>query len=162
FRLDLFHRLSVIQIAIPPLRERPDDILPLTQHFLAEQKVKYRSKVEGVSEGAANLLKQHAWPGNVRELRNVVMRAVLVEDSAILQESSVHFVEVMPGKAPAKPQSTQWSLKETERNLVVRALEKTGGNQTRAAKLLGITRDMLRYRMKKFRFTREESLSVKD
>ncbi|MEO8097447.1 MAG: sigma 54-interacting transcriptional regulator [Acidobacteriota bacterium] len=162
FRLDLFHRLSVIQIAIPPLRERPADILPLALHFIREQKTKYRSRVEGLSEGAATLLLSHSWPGNARELRNVMERAILVEDGTQLQESSIHFVEVVIPQTAAKQAPSLWSLKETERTLVVRALEKTGGNQTRAAKLLGITRDMLRYRMKKFKFSREASLKFEE
>ena len=160
FRLDLFHRLSVIQILLPPLRDRSSDILPLARHFIQQNNLKYRGKIEGISEGAAKLLQEHTWPGNVRELRNVMERGVLVENTKVIQPTSIHFVS-LPSRSAASeaPRAkANWSLSDTERGLVVRALEKTGGNQSRAAKLLGITRDMLRYRMKKMHLkAREEA-----
>ncbi|MEO5924337.1 MAG: sigma 54-interacting transcriptional regulator [Bryobacteraceae bacterium] len=152
FRLDLFHRLSIVQMVIPALRQRPDDILPLATQFIRQNNVKYRGHIEGITDEAAAMLLAHAWPGNVRELRNVIERAALVEEAKLLRPSSIHFVSLpvrseMEGAAPKAKES--WSLRDTERTLVMRAMEKTGGNQSKAAKLLGITRDMLRYRMKK-------------
>ncbi len=162
FRLDLFHRLSVIQILLPPLRERPDDILPLAMHFVRQNNLKYRGKIEGISEEAAKALQEHPWPGNVRELRNVVERACLVEETSFLTPDSVHFV-TLPTRAErnaAAAKKESWSLRDTERTLLVRALEKTGGNQSKAAKLLGITRDMLRYRMKKMKLRASEIVGI--
>ena len=162
FRLDLFHRLSVVQIVLPPLRERTDDILPLAMHFVRQNNARYRGKIEGISEDAAKLLQEHSWPGNVRELRNVVERACLVEDSPFLTPASIHFV-ALPVRTERNipvPKKESWSLRDTERTLLVRALEKTGGNQSKAAKLLGITRDMLRYRMKKMKLRASEIVGL--
>jgi transcriptional regulator with PAS, ATPase and Fis domain len=148
FGTDLFRRAEVVRLGLPSLRERHDDILPLARHFIAQSHSRQTPPVEGISADAAKLLLEHPWPGNVRELRNVIERAVRAEASRQLSPSSIHFVE-MPAKKPGTDGDD--SPTESERSLVLRALEKSGGNQTRSAKLLGITRDMLRYRMKKMR-----------
>ena len=83
FRQDLYFRLNVIQILIPPLRERPEDIVPLTQFFIEHYNRKFKRSIEGVSDGAAKLLLAHDWPGNVRELRNAIERAMILEESAL-------------------------------------------------------------------------------
>jgi len=157
FRQDLYFRLNVIQILIPPLRERPEDILPLTRFFIEHYNRKFKRSIEGVSDAAAALLTAHDWPGNVRELRNAIERAMILEEAA----------EITPPSLPiaiSRPESTiaasvpgavaipadGLSLEENERGLLARALEKTNGNQTQAARLLRITRDTLRYKMKKF------------
>jgi PAS domain S-box-containing protein len=160
FRLDLFHRLSVIQIAPPPLRDHPEDILPLAKHFVQEHNRRYKAHIQGISPSAATLLETYAWPGNVRELRNVIERAILLEETHLIQDASIRFVS---SRTPLEPfpagqtleqlpaeRSTDLSLRNSERMLIVKALEKTGGNKTRAAVLLGISRDVLRYRMRKF------------
>jgi two-component system response regulator AtoC len=153
FRTDLFHRLSVIPIMIPPLRERVADILPLARHFTLEYARRYKSKVSAISPEAGDVLAGHDWSGNVRELRNVIERGVLMEDTNLLQIGSIVFV-TSPGTefplgTPQEPvEASGLSLKESERKLIVRALERTGGNQTKAARLLGITRDMVRHRIK--------------
>jgi len=160
FRLDLFHRLSVIQIAPPPLRDHPEDILPLASHFVQEHNRRYKANVQGISAEAAKILETYHWPGNVRELRNVIERAILLEEADQLQAGSIQFVTSrMPQdplssalaieQARAQPAPSDLSLKNSERTLIVQALEKTGGNKTKAAVLLGISRDVLRYRMKK-------------
>jgi len=160
FRLDLFHRLSVIQIAPPPLRDHPEDILPLANHFVQEHNRRYKANVQGISPAAAKVLETYHWPGNVRELRNVIERAILLEESNQLQADSIQFVssraftEPLPGGQPLEQARTpsaaaDLSLKNSERTLITQALEKTGGNKTKAAVLLGISRDVLRYRMKK-------------
>lgn len=153
FRLDLFHRLSIIQITLPPLRERPDDILPLANHFVREFTLKYKTRVDEISPAAAHALEAYDWPGNVRELRNVMERAVLIEGTHTVQADSIKF---STGRQPARPAGPlagpvmpDLSLKNSERHLMLQALEKTGGNKTRAAALLGISRDVLRYRMNK-------------
>lgn len=159
FRLELFHRPNVVKISLPALRERREDILPLARHFIDQIHPRHRPRIETISEDAAQLLLDHSWPGNVRELRNVIERALQAEDSKQLRPSSIHFV-AMPAKKTHADAEHEWSLKDSERALVVRALEKTGGNQTRAAKLLGITRDMLRYRMKKMRLRSGQVLDM--
>jgi len=161
FRADLFHRLSVIPIAIPPLRQRSADILPLARHFLREYAAKYKSKVASISPGAIEVLTNHVWPGNVRELRNVIERAVLMEDTESLLPESIQlmFVPKIESQVTTHPESTaltKLSLSDSERGLVRQALQKTGWNQTKAAVLLGITRDMLRSRIKKLGLTRDD------
>ncbi len=157
FRQDLYFRLNVIQILIPPLREREEDILPLTHFFIEHYNRKFKRSIEGVSDAAANLLKAHDWPGNVRELRNAIERAMILEDSALITPSSLPITVSRPdGDMPVPVSIAQelpsdgLSLEDHERTLLARALEKTSGNQTQAARLLRITRDTLRYKMKKF------------
>lgn len=161
FRLDLYYRLNVIQVSLPALRDRKEDILPLADHFIELYNTKFKRNVQGISHGAAAALVAHSWPGNVRELRNVMERAMVLEETERVQSSSLSFGSQVAGLGAAagrpagmhadEPEpSFQTSLAEQEKNLVVRALQKASGNQTRAAVLLGITRDTLRYKMKKF------------
>jgi len=160
FRLDLFHRLSVIQIAPPPLRDHPEDILPLANHFVQEHNRRYKVNILGISADAAKILERYHWPGNVRELRNVIERAILLEETDQLQIGSIQFVSSRMAPQPAsfgsaseqartQSEPADLSLRNSERTLIVQALEKSGGNKTKAAALLGISRDVLRYRMKK-------------
>jgi transcriptional regulator with PAS, ATPase and Fis domain len=157
FRQDLYFRLNVIQILIPPLRERTDDILPMTRFFIEHYNRKFKRSIEGVSDGAAKLLLAHDWPGNVRELRNAIERAMILEESALITPPSlpISISHPEPGVPMAAAASLEipsdgLSLEDNERSLLARALEKTNGNQTQAARLLRITRDTLRYKMKKF------------
>ena len=157
FRQDLYFRLNVIQILIPPLRERPDDIVPLTRFFIEHYNRKFKRNIEGVSDAAAKLLLSHDWPGNVRELRNAIERAMILEESSLITAPSLPIAISRPEagracrpRAAADIPSDGLSLEDNERSLLARALEKTNGNQTQAARLLRITRDTLRYKMKKF------------
>jgi PAS domain S-box-containing protein len=156
FRQDLYFRLNVIQILIPPLRDRVDDIVPLTKFFIEHYNRKFKRNIEGVTEASAKLLLSHDWPGNVRELRNAIERAMILEESSLITPPSLPIAISRPdGGAPAVPASVDipadgLSLEDNERSLLARALEKTNGNQTQAARLLRITRDTLRYKMKKF------------
>ncbi|MGA3043875.1 MAG: sigma 54-interacting transcriptional regulator [Bryobacteraceae bacterium] len=157
FRQDLYFRLNVIQILIPPLRDRADDIVPLTRFFIEHYNRKFKRSIEGVSESAAKLLLYHDWPGNVRELRNAIERAMILEESSVITPASLPIAISRPdgdalheAAAPAAIPSDGMSLEDNERSLLVRALEKTNGNQTQAARLLRVTRDTLRYKMKKF------------
>jgi DNA-binding NtrC family response regulator len=164
FRLDLYYRLSIIQIDIPPLRERGDDVLLLSQHYIDTIGARLkRNRVTGLSTEAQEVFRKYEWPGNVRELRNVIERALILEDADKIT------TEYLPGglltpAAPAKsstagttaPDSTRFvlpeegiSLDEAELSFVRQAIQRSGGNQTRAAELLGISRDQLRYRLKK-------------
>jgi len=155
FRQDLYFRLNVIHIVIPPLRERPEDILPLVDFFIQHYNTKFKRHIEGVTPEAAKLLVSHDWPGNVRELRNAVERAMILEESSRITVSSLPIGMGHAGSRhrpvlPITMPDEGLSLEENEKALLIRALEKTGGNQTQAARLLRITRDTLRYKMKKF------------
>jgi PAS domain S-box-containing protein len=157
FRQDLYFRLNVIQILIPPLRDRADDILPLTRFFIEHYNRKFKRSIEGVSDPAARLLLAHDWPGNVRELRNAIERAMILEDTSLITPPSLPISISRPDSdnisAPLSAveiPTDGLSLEDNERSLLAKALEKTSGNQTQAARLLRITRDTLRYKMKKF------------
>ncbi|MGD0579849.1 MAG: sigma 54-interacting transcriptional regulator [Bryobacteraceae bacterium] len=166
FRQDLYFRLNVIHIIIPPLRERREDIPPLANFFVQHYNKKFKRQIEGVAPETMRLLAHYDWPGNVRELRNSIERAMILEDSSYITPSSLAMTlsqeaesniaaaasaggEATPQFPPRIPDEGL-SLEENERRLLVGALEKTGGNQTQAARLLRITRDTLRYKMKKF------------
>ena len=157
FRQDLYYRLNVIQLIVPPLRERPQDILPLARFFVDHYNAKFKRQIEGISADAEGMLLAHDWGGNVRELRNAVERAMILEDTSHIRSASLP-IAVRGREAAAGASGVQaaafsgdaMSLVEQERRLLVQALEKTGGNQTQAARLLRITRDTLRYKMKKF------------
>jgi DNA-binding NtrC family response regulator len=159
FRLDLYYRLNVIQVFLPALRDRKEDVLPLAENFVRLYKLKFKRDIQGISNAAGSMLLEYDWPGNVRELRNVIERAMVLEDSNWIQASSLHMGT--PGVNPllagspdeseeAEEASFTMSLEEIERKLLSKALLKAAGNQTRAAVILGITRDTLRYKMKKF------------
>jgi two-component system, NtrC family, response regulator AtoC len=157
FRQDLYYRLNVIQLVVPPLRERPQDILPMARFFIEHYNAKFKRQVDGISPEAETLLLTHHWPGNVRELRNAIERAMILEDTGYIQVQSLPIavrgegaVPVAGARLPAFDGNGPMPLLEQERQLLVQALEKTGGNQSQAARLLCITRDTLRYKMKKF------------
>ena len=157
FRQDLYYRLNVIQLMVPALRERPQDILPLTHFFVDHYNRKFKRNIEGISPDAEDLLLAHDWPGNVRELRNAVERAMILEESAVITPGSlpiaVRTSEAAAAVSISEPTGNHndgLSLVDQEKRLLVHALEKAGGNQTQAARLLRITRDTLRYKMKKF------------
>ena len=158
FRQDLYFRLNVIQIVIPPLRERPEDILPMARFFVEHYNRKFKRSIDSLTDEAARSLLAHLWPGNVRELRNAIERAMILEESSRIRPSSLPISVTRPEAARAVqaldfgPQfpADGMSLEDNERQLLAKALEKTSGNQTQAARLLRITRDTLRYKMKKF------------
>jgi len=158
FRQDLYYRLNVIQLVVPPLRERPQDILPLARFFIEYYNARFKQQIEGVSSEAESLLLTYSWPGNVRELRNAIERAMILEDTAHIRPESLHIAArasesafaAAAGADLSSVAGDDLSLREQERRLLERALERTGGNQSQAARLLRITRDTFRYKMKKF------------
>ncbi|HYL34650.1 MAG TPA: sigma 54-interacting transcriptional regulator [Bryobacteraceae bacterium] len=150
FRLDLYYRLGVIQVVVPPLRERPEDILPLARFFIEHYNAKFKQQIEGVSPETESLLLTYHWPGNVRELRNAIERAMILEDTAYIRPASLRIEVPDGGSALVSLPEAGLSLLEHERHMVVQALDAAAGNQTQAARLLRITRDTLRYKMKKF------------
>lgn len=156
FRDDLFYRINVVSLTIPPLRERREDILPLAKFFLQRYNGEFHKNVHWISKDVEDFLMEYHWPGNVRELRNVVERAMILCDGdtllmghlplEILGEPSRENGELKGIEIP--PQGL--SIEKVEESLVKQALKLTRGNQTKAAKLLGLSRDALRYRMQKF------------
>ncbi len=154
FRTDLYYRLNVAYIHLPPVRERGEDIILLAEHFLQEFNDKFHKHFKGLSEQTKNLFRQHAWPGNVREIRNVVERATLLDDGDFIFSHDVqlgHIHELQKhATAGVELGSTGLSLSEIEKKALVEALGRADGNQVQAAKLLKISRDTLRYKMKKY------------
>ncbi|MFZ5510834.1 MAG: sigma-54-dependent transcriptional regulator [Pseudomonadota bacterium] len=159
FRSDLFFRLRVVELAVPPLRSRGDDILLLARHFLALHGARYGKPGLRFSPAAERLLLRHPWPGNVRELRNVVEQAVLLVQDDVIEPDELNLWSAAPVAAEAGDAGFPDSgidLDAVERELLQRALIKTGWNVTRAARLLGLSRDTLRYRIEKFRLAPDE------
>jgi len=151
FREDLYYRLRVLPVYLPPLRERRGDVGPLSKFFLDGFNREFRKRIEGLSAAAARLLDEHPWPGNVRELRNALERAVLLCDDDALDPGAFDMLRQVTSVAPGfrlPPEGIDFSA--LERDLVVQSLERTGGRQSRAAALLGMTRDQIRYRIEKF------------
>ena len=151
FREDLYHRLRVLEIAVPPLRARGDDVLDLAEHFLRVHASQYGVPAPRLSPAARAALKAYRWPGNVRELANIMERAVLLTDGGAIEPSDL---AMLPAEPPATefcvtfpPGGIVWA--DLEKSLIEQALAQAGGNQVRAAKLLGLSRDALRYRMEK-------------
>ena len=176
FRQDLYYRLAIIAVFIPPLRERTDDILPLVDFFIERYNRKFKKSVRGISAETRRLLLAHNWPGNVRELKNSIERAMILDDEPILRPAYMPFAvgdaarsgltafehssssadaggKPLPG-GRALPRlyipEEGTSLEEVERAMVELAMRQANGNQTHAARLLDISRDALRYKLKKF------------
>ena len=154
FRKDLFYRLNVCPVHLPTLAERKDDILPLARHFIVHYNQKFNKTIQGLEPDAERLFLRYSWPGNVRELRNAIERAMIFEDSPLISSRHVPIqLNVLPpDEAKAGPEpvvSEGLSLPETEKRMVIQALEKSGGNKSLAARMLGISRDTLRYRLSK-------------
>jgi DNA-binding NtrC family response regulator len=155
FREDLFHRLNVVQIQLPPLRDRVGDALLLAEHFLKMFRAAMNKNVDGLAPAARQKMLLHRWPGNVRELRNAIERALILETSHEIQPSSLPDFQVearLAKSAPARPtadESLDDALMRTERELIAGALEQCDFNLTHAAERLKLTRHSLRYRMQR-------------
>jgi len=158
FRPDLYYRLQVIPIYLPPLRERRDDIIPLTQHFIGHFNREFGKSVKGLSKMAEKFLAEYNWPGNIRELKNIIERAIILENEETL------LLEHLPQEIVSKTGATGGGpltfrlppegidIEDVERELIRQALEVSEGNQSKAAKKLNLGIDAFRYRMKKFGF----------
>jgi two-component system, NtrC family, response regulator AtoC len=181
FRQDLYYRLAIIAIYLPALRERKEDIVPLVEFFLGHYNKKFRKNVQGPNEETRRLLLNYDWPGNVRELKNALERAMILEEGNQLRAEDLPFsvasgrggttavetkmgapiqeAQPAPGKRRLPPLSIPeggTSLEDVEHALVELALQQSHGNQIKAAKLLNISRDALRYKMKKFGLSHSE------
>lgn len=156
FRQDLFYRLNVIPLTLPPLRQRKEDISTLVQHFLAHFALQHRQPVSVLGQEAMTLLNSYHWPGNVRELRNLCEQLSILKAGHTVTPDDL--LSALRRNAPIEPEtvSTRFklpengiNLEEMERHLLIQALERTRNNKTHAARLLGISRDALNYRLKK-------------
>jgi len=158
FRNDLYYRIQVIPIFLPPLRERKDDIIPLTQHFINHFNREFGKGVKAISKMAEKFLVEYSWPGNIRELKNVIERAIILEnDDTLLLEHLPQEIVAKTGGASAGPITFRLppegiDIEDVERELIRQALEVAEGNQSKAAKKLNLGIDAFRYRMKKFGF----------
>ncbi len=153
FREDLYYRLNVITIRIPPLRERPEDIPLLVHHFLEDISHELGKDVQEITEDAMKLLLDHPWPGNVRELRNAIERGIVTCRTRVLTPDDLSFLRGGNGNAPAQPEfaiPTNMSLDDLERQAIVSTLQRTNGNIKEAASVLGIDRSTLYDRLKKY------------
>ena len=191
FRADLYFRLRIVEIKVPPLRERLGDVIPLARHFLSLHAQRYRLGVPELSVAAQELLLQHAWPGNVRELRNAMEQALLLARGGAVEARELGFLtpdaalgstttgrdagrdadpkferdqtrrvglathpETHSGGCPNGEEDL--NLERAERRLIGLALDRCSGNVTQAARLLGISRDTLRYRIERLRLKHDE------
>ncbi len=158
FRADLYYRIQVIPIHLPALRERRDDIMPLVEHFIAHFNREFGKSVKGVSKMAEKFLTEYAWPGNIRELRNIIERAIILEnEETLLLEHLPQELVAKTGGSSVGPFSVHLpeegiDIEDVERELIRQALETSEGNQSKAAKKLNLGIDAFRYRMKKFGF----------
>lgn len=147
FRQDLLYRINTVEIQVPPLCERVDDIFPLAQHYLGYYAKKYHKQVSTIAEGALDKLKRYAWPGNIRELQHAIERAVIMTDSDTLQESDFLLSRSLNSTVAA---SNTLNLDEVEKTAIVKALQLHSGNISKAAEELGLTRASLYRRMEKY------------
>ena len=159
FREDLFYRLNVFPIVIPPLRERAEDIPILAEHFINKiTKKNGFSRVKGITEEALSYLKKYNWPGNVRELENTIERAIILSNEEYLTPSCFpSYVQTI--QLPLQTAPLDKLVEDVEKDFIVDALQKSGWVQAKAAKLLGITERSLWHRVKKYQIKIPENLT---
>ncbi|MCB1182036.1 sigma-54-dependent Fis family transcriptional regulator [bacterium] len=164
FREDLFYRLNVVQLQVPPLRSRPEDILPLAEHFLRVFNDRFGKDFTGLGDDARAAIEDYPWPGNIRELRNVLERTVLLEDGPVLAAAHLQLMadghgrhdlpvalqDVLLNPLPRAGVDLEGLVRDFEAALVRKAYDAADGNQSRAARLLGLNRDKFRYRLKQY------------
>lgn len=153
FREDLYYRLNVVPIDIPPLREHKEDISDLVNHFLARFAADSEKEIEGITPAALDALMEYHWPGNVRQLENSVERAVALSRDRVIDENDIH-LDTRQSKSGAAASSNQFlpegmTLEQWEDNMIREALRRANGNKSQAARLLGLSRNALRYRLGK-------------
>ena len=158
FRADLYFRLRVIEISVPPLRERLDDVPPLVEYFLEQLRAHAGRRLTGIEPEALELLTRHSWPGNIRELRNVLERAIVlgshstigVEDLKISTLGEMMSPQKQTAVSPSEPPFEPIPLLELEQRHILAMLEHCGGNKTKAAQQLGIERSTLDRKLKRY------------
>ncbi len=163
FRQDLLYRLNACPIYIPPLRDRVDDIIPLAENFIRDQNIKFRKNIKGLDKLAQKTFIQYDWPGNVRELKNAIERAMIFEDADFI---TTEYLPIQPGvmsrvktSQTNKSKNDSMGLLDMEKDHILNALKKAKGNKSQAAKFLDITRDTMRYKIKKFSIQPQDYLS---
>ena len=161
FREDLFYRLNIFPVTLPPLRQRPQDIPVLANYFVERFNAEFHKAITGIDPAAMAVMQGYDWPGNIREMRNLIERAMLLSGSGRLTVDGLPTELMIPaivaGNEPeANPEPLivlgpkGVDIREVERLLVEKAIQQADGNQSRAAQLLGLSRDQLRYRLQKF------------
>jgi transcriptional regulator with PAS, ATPase and Fis domain len=163
FREDLYFRLNTYNVFIPPLRERTEDIISLSEHYIKQFNIKFSKNFKGISEDAKNLLLKCTWKGNVRELRNVIERIILFENDSVIKNEHLQFlitlkgtpqsetaVETNRGLSLLPEEGIDSELDRIEKKLIQTALQITNNNKAEAAKLLKISPPNLQYRLKKY------------
>jgi two-component system response regulator AtoC len=154
FREDLFYRLNVVQVVLPPLRDRIADIAPLVRHFIDKTNERLGTKIEGIDAEAMKVLLSHAWPGNVRELENTIERAAVLTEGAVIHKDNLPFSMIAAGRERLESDPDDLSLKKAtarlEESYIRRALIKTGGNRTRAAQILELSHRALLYKIRDY------------
>jgi DNA-binding NtrC family response regulator len=150
FREDLFYRLNVIPIHIPPLRERRDDIMPLARHFVMDANTRFHKSIKGFTPDAERLMVGYQWPGNVREVRNLIERLVILGSSELIepQHLPVQFAtQVRQAVVPEASTDEPRTLAEVERAYIAQIMQRVESNKSKAAKILGISRQTLRKKL---------------
>ena len=150
FRSDLYWRLNVVRIDIPPLRKRKDDIISLSEYFLRKYAEENNRKIESISKKAMDILMKHSFPGNVRELENIIERSVIMSRSSVIKESDFSFIELSSEKEYSlqnHDKNYESAMKEFETGFLLNALEESEGNQSKAARMIGISERRLRSRL---------------
>lgn len=150
FREDLYYRLSMVEITVPPLKDRSEDIPLLARHFVHKFSREFSKTIEGLTPRALLVLQRYGWPGNVRELEHVIGRACMLADTATVDVENLPENLIHANPPPDASGNTPSALAEQERHLLEDALRASGGNQSEAARRLGIGRDALRYKMKRY------------
>ena len=153
FREDLFYRLNVIPIKLPPLRDRLEDIPQLVDFFLRRYNARFRKRIQGITDPTMSVLKKYWWPGNIRELENLIERLVAVSDKDYISEEDLplefHFAQLEPEGTVRSANLFEDATNTFERNFILRALEKNGWNVTASAEYLGVPLSTLKYKMDK-------------
>jgi DNA-binding NtrC family response regulator len=154
FREDLYYRLNVVPIDIPPLREHKEDIPDLVNHFLARFAADSEKEIEGITPAALDALMEYHWPGNVRQLENSVERAVALSSGKVIDEKDIYLDMRQSKSSAVVPSANQFlpegmTLEQWEDNMIREALRRANGNKSQAARLLGLSRNALRYRLGK-------------
>ncbi len=147
FRQDLLYRINTVEITIPPLRERVNDIPLLAKHFVTMYASKYRKSISKIDDNALKKLQEYGWPGNIRELQHAVERGIIMSENGSLTDSDFFFLSHRSQNEPKTP--LNFNLEEIERNVIKKAIDKHGGNISKAAKELGLTRASLYRRLEK-------------
>jgi transcriptional regulator with PAS, ATPase and Fis domain len=150
FREDLYYRLSMVELTVPPLKDRPEDVPLLARHFVRKFSAEFSKDISGLTPRALLVLQRYNWPGNVRELEHIIGRACMLADGTRVDVDSLPEKLIHADTRPDASEDSSSLLEDQERQLITEALREAGGNQSKAARRLGIGRDALRYKIKRY------------